>query len=124
MSRRKKLLLNTGTGFLKQVIVVICGFILPRYMILYYGAAVNGVVSSIANYLSFISLLDMGVGAVVQANLYKPLAEGDRDQISRIVISAVSGSLPITSRSSTDCSASLYRTGIVVPSPYPSPASS
>lgn len=88
MSRRKKLLLNTGTGFLKQVIVVICGFILPRYMILYYGSAVNGVVSSIANYLSFISLLDMGVGAVVQANLYKPLAEGDRDQISRIVISS------------------------------------
>ena len=88
MSRKKKLMLNTGTGILKQIIMVICGFILPRYMILYYGSAVNGVVSSITNFLSFISLLDMGVGSVVQANLYKPLADGDNDQISRIVISS------------------------------------
>ena len=88
MSRKKKLLLNTATGIIKQVITIICGFILPRYMLLYYGSAVNGVVASITNFLSFISLLDMGVGAVVQANLYKPLADGDTDQISRIVVSS------------------------------------
>ena len=88
MNRKKKLLLNSCTGILKQVITIICGFILPRYMLLYYGSAVNGVVSSITNYLSFISLLDMGVGAVVQANLYKPLAESDNDKISSIVISS------------------------------------
>ena len=88
MSRKKKLLLNTGTGILKQVVVIICGFILPRYMLVYYGSAVNGVVSSITHFLSFISLLDMGVGAVVQANLYKPLASGDNNQISRIVLSS------------------------------------
>lgn len=88
MNRKKKLLLNSATGILKQVIMVICGFILPRYMLLYYGSAVNGVVSSISYFLSFISLLDMGVGAVVQANLYKPLAESNNDQISSIVISS------------------------------------
>ena len=88
MSRKKKLLLNATTGIIKQVITIICGFILPRYMLLYYGSAVNGIVASITNFLSFISLLDMGVGAVVQANLYKPLADGDNDQISRIVVSS------------------------------------
>lgn len=88
MNRKRKLLLNTVTGILKQVIMIICGFVLPRYMLLYYGSAVNGVVSSITYYLSFISLLDMGVGAVVQANLYKPLAEADSEQISSIVISS------------------------------------
>lgn len=88
MSRKKKLLLNTGTGILKQLITVICGFILPRYMLLYYGSSVNGLISSITHFLSFISLLDMGVGAVVQANLYKPLADKDNDQISRIVKSS------------------------------------
>ena len=75
MSRKKKLLLNTCTGILKQIITVICGFILPRYFLLYYGSSVNGLISSINNFLSFITLLDLGVGAVVQANLYKPLAE-------------------------------------------------
>lgn len=88
MSRKRKLLLNTGTGLLKQLVTVICGFILPRYMLLYYGSSVNGLISSIAHFLSFISLLDMGVGAVVQANLYKPLAEKDNAQISRIVKSS------------------------------------
>ena len=88
MSRKKKLLFSTGAGILKQVITVVCGFILPRYMLLYYGSSVNGAVSSIAHFLGFISLLDMGVGVVVQANLYKPLADQDSDQISRVVVSS------------------------------------
>lgn len=88
MTRKKKLLLNTGTGILKQLVTVICGFILPRYMLMYYGSSVNGLISSISHFLSFISLLDMGVGAVIQANLYKPLADKDNDQISRIVKSS------------------------------------
>lgn len=34
MSRKNKLLLNTGTGIIRQIVTVICGFILPRYMLL------------------------------------------------------------------------------------------
>lgn len=89
MSRKRKLYLNTLMGILKQVVAVICGFVLPRYMLLYYGSAVNGLVSSITHFLSFITFLDMGVGAVVQANLYKPLADKDNAQISRIVKSSM-----------------------------------
>lgn len=88
MSRSKKLLLNTIAGVLKQVVTVICGFILPRYMLLFYGSSLNGLISSINNFLGFITLLDMGVGAVIQANLYKPLAEKNMTQISRIVCSS------------------------------------
>lgn len=86
--RKKKFFLNTMAGILKQVITVVCGFVLPRYMLLYYGSATNGLISSIAHFLGFISLLDMGVGAVIQSNLYKPLADKDKDQISRIVKSS------------------------------------
>ncbi len=88
LSRRKKLLLNTGAGFLKQIITILCGFVLPRYLLVYYGSSVNGLITSITSYLSFISLMDMGVGAVVQANLYKPLAQKDKGQISRLVKSS------------------------------------
>lgn len=88
MSRKRKLLLNTITGILKQVITVICGFVLPRYMLVYYGSSINGLVSSITHFLGFISLLDMGVGAVIQANLYKPLADKNTDQISLILKSS------------------------------------
>ena len=88
MSRKKKLILNTFTGILKQAVTVICGFILPRYMLLYYGSSINGLVSSITNFLGFISLLDMGVGAVIQANLYKPLADKDSARIRELVLSS------------------------------------
>ena len=88
MNRKKRLLFNTIAGVIKQIVTVLCGFVLPRYMLLYYGSSVNGLVSSITHFLSFISLLDMGVGAVVQSSLYKPLANKDKEQISRIIKSS------------------------------------
>lgn len=88
MTRNKKLLLNVSTGLLKQLIVIICGFILPRYMILYYGSSVNGLVSSITHFLGFIALLELGIGPVIQANLYEPLAKKDNEQISKVIISS------------------------------------
>lgn len=88
VNRKQKLLLNSGTGLLKQLAAVICGFVLPRYILLYYGSDVNGLVSSITHFLGFISLLELGIGPVIQANLYKPLAEKNDEQISRIIISS------------------------------------
>ena len=88
MNRKQKLILNSGTGLVKQLVVVICGFILPRYMLIYYGSDVNGLVSSITHFLGFISLLELGIGPVIQANLYRPLAEKNDEQISKIIISS------------------------------------
>ena len=88
MNRKQKFYLNTATGIIKQFVVVICGFILPRFLLLYFGSEVNGLVSSITHYLSFISFMDMGVGAVVRSNLYKPLADKDKVQTSKIMASA------------------------------------
>ncbi len=88
MNRKQRLLLNTFAGILRQIVTVICGFILPRYMILCYGSSTNGLISSITNFLGFISFLDMGVGAVIQANLYKPLAEKDNERVSQIILSS------------------------------------
>ncbi|MGV2939591.1 polysaccharide biosynthesis C-terminal domain-containing protein [Mesobacillus sp. LC4] len=39
-------------------------------------------------FLSFVALLDFGIGAVVQSSLYKPLAEKDTKQVSEIYRSA------------------------------------
>lgn len=70
------------------MVTVICGFILPRYILLYFGSDVNGLVTSITDFLGFITLLEMGIGPVVQANLFRPLAEKNEEQVSRILISA------------------------------------
>ena len=88
MTRKKKLLLNTGTALLYQIVTLLCGFILPKCIIPYFGSAVNGLLSSITQFLTIITLCECGVGAVIQSALYKPLAEKDDEGISRIVISA------------------------------------
>lgn len=86
--RKKRLLLNTGMAMINQIITLICGFILPQQILLNYGSNVNGLVSSISQFLGFITLMDMGVGAVVQSSLYKPIAEKDQSGINRIMSSA------------------------------------
>lgn len=88
MTREKKLALNSISSLAYQVITIACGFILPRFFLSYYGSTVNGLVSSITQFLGFISLAECGVGAVVQSTLYKPLAERDMVSVSKIVISA------------------------------------
>lgn len=86
--RKKKLLLNTVTALAKQLITIVCGFVLPRYILSYYGSSANGLVTSITQFLAFISFLEMGIGPVIQSNLYKPLADKNSAEISKIVVSA------------------------------------
>lgn len=88
MTRRKKLLLNTGSALAYQAITLICGFVLPKFIIPYFGSAANGLISSITQFLTIITLCECGVGAVVQSALYKPLADRNDEEISKVVISS------------------------------------
>lgn len=84
---KKRLLLNTISSLIFQITTIICGFILPRAILKNYGSEVNGLVSSITQFLGLISFLELGVGAVIQSSLYKPLAEKDSNQISAVLSS-------------------------------------
>jgi len=87
LERKKRLALNTSTSLFYQVVTIICGFILPRLILKSFGSEVNGLVNSITQFLAIISFLELGVGAVIQSSLYKPLAEKDDEQISRVIVS-------------------------------------
>ncbi|WP_084482282.1 polysaccharide biosynthesis C-terminal domain-containing protein [Cloacibacillus evryensis] len=80
--RKKKLYLNTVSSLANQIVVLFCGFILPRFILQTFGSDINGLVSSIMQYLGFITLLDAGVGAVIQSAYYQPLANDDYKTIS------------------------------------------
>lgn len=88
MTRQKKLLLNTGAALAYQVITLICGFVLPKFIIPYFGSAANGLITSITQFLAIITLCECGVGSVVQSALYKPLADKSDEEISKVVISS------------------------------------
>lgn len=87
ISKKNQLIANTVSALIFQVATILCGFILPRLILGAYGSEVNGLVNSILQFLGIISFLELGIGSVIQYSLYKPLANKDTDQISRVVVS-------------------------------------
>lgn len=86
--RSKKAILNIIWSLILQGVTVICGFIIPRCIIGSYGSNVNGLVSSITQFLGYIVLLESGFGPVVKSALYKPIANKDKKTIENILRSA------------------------------------
>lgn len=88
MTRKQKFIINSSSSLIHQVVTVICGLILPRAFISYFGSDINGLVASIRQFITIISFLELGIGAVVQASLYSPLAHKNHDEISAIIVSS------------------------------------
>lgn len=84
-SRTQNAKLNIIFAVTLQIVTFFRGLILPRIIIPAYGSDVNGLVSSITQFLTYISLLEAGVGSIFRTSLYKPLAIGDMDGVSGII---------------------------------------
>lgn len=85
---KKKLLLNSTTSLIYQIVYIVYGFITPRLILNTYGSEVNGLISSLSQFLSVIALSEFGMTAVVQSSLYKPLSRNDDIEISRVLTSS------------------------------------
>ncbi len=83
--RSKKAILNIMFSLLLQIVTLICGLIVPKLIIQTFGSNVNGLVSSITQFLAYITLLEAGFGPVVKATLYKSIAQKDKKQIESIL---------------------------------------
>ncbi|NSK21338.1 polysaccharide biosynthesis C-terminal domain-containing protein [Dorea formicigenerans] len=81
----KRGLMNIVAGIGSQLIILAFGMIVPRMMILTYGSEVNGFFSSISQLLSYLTLLEAGVGAATIQALYQPIAQKDLLGISGIL---------------------------------------
>ena len=88
MNRSKKFLYNTVTSAMYQIIVFIVGIILTRVMLVHYGSEINGLVSSITQMITYLSLVEAGISSATVYALYKPLSTEDYPAISRIVSAA------------------------------------
>lgn len=83
--RTKNAYLNIAFAILLQIVTFVRGLILPRIIIPAYGSDVNGLISSITQFLTYISLLEAGVGSIFRTSLYRPLANRDMDGVSGII---------------------------------------
>lgn len=76
---------NIITTILLQIVTILSGFVLPKLILSHFGSEVNGLTSSITQFLNYIQLLEGGLTGVIMAALYKPLADKDIEKVSSII---------------------------------------
>lgn len=85
MTRSKKFLINTIASAAYQGVIMLIGIITPRLMLMAYGSEINGLVTSVTQFVSYFNLVQAGLSGAAIYSLYKPLANDDHDEISSIL---------------------------------------
>ncbi len=85
MKRKKNTIKNIVVSFGLEIVNILSGFIVPRLIIHFYGSSTNGLINSISSFIGYVILLQSGVGSVIKAVLYKPLADNDKPKINDII---------------------------------------
>lgn len=88
--RTRQAVKNASMSLLLQLVLALSGIIIPRFFIEVYGSEVNGLVSSITQFITYMGLVEAGIGAAGTVALYRPLALEDRTQVNRILSAAKS----------------------------------
>ncbi len=78
---------NILAALIQHAAAVLSGLILPREILAHYGSEMNGLVQSVTQFLSYTAVLELGLGAVIPAALYRPLVERDYGKINEILAS-------------------------------------
>lgn len=76
--------LNIVTTLANQLVTTACGVVVPHLLLTSFGSEAYGITVSITQFLSYISLLESGIGGVARGRLYGPLARGDEREISLV----------------------------------------
>ncbi len=86
-SRVKRGLNNILSSTLNQIVTVAMGIVIPYLILNNLGSEKNGLLSTVGQLISYLSLLEVGVGTAALQSLYKTIAQEDR-QATCAVISA------------------------------------
>ncbi|MEG1003862.1 MAG: hypothetical protein RSF37_10695 [Clostridium sp.] len=83
--RTKYALKNIYIGLVTQVVIIILGFVSRKVFIDSLGTEYLGVNGVLTNVLSMMILIESGIGISIVYNLYKPLADGNKDKICALI---------------------------------------
>lgn len=86
--KNNNILKNIITSFIVQIAITVQGLIIPRIILVYFGSSINGLVSSLTQYLNLFAIVEGGVSGVILAALYKPLSNKDEEKTSRALVSS------------------------------------
>ncbi len=81
----KKLSINMIMAIVYKVIAMITGLVVQQQILTNYGSDINGMSSSINQFLSYLALLEAGIGAASIQALFKPISNDNWDDASEII---------------------------------------
>lgn len=84
-SRKANVIKNSLASILLKVVNILMQFVLRTTFIYYLGKEYTGISNLFTDILQVLSLFDLGVSSAIIFSLYKPLAEKDRNKITKIV---------------------------------------
>ena len=79
---------NVLSSLLLQVVSIVVGFVVPHALIGTYGSGLNGLVTSLTQFVSYVQLVEAGISSAAVFQLYAPLARQDTAGASRVVSAA------------------------------------
>ena len=81
----KSLSKNVLITICARIVTLITGLIVQQRILLAYGSSLNGLTSSISQIMSYLVLLEAGLGTASIQALYSPLSQDNWDQASGII---------------------------------------
>ena len=88
MNRTKRYMYNSVAAFTAEIVTMILGFVTPRIILVTYGSELNGLTSSILQFMSYFNLVEAGFSNAAVYALYRPFADKDEKAISAVVSAA------------------------------------
>lgn len=85
MENRKRAINNIIYGIIGQLITIALGIVIPRLTLTNLGSEINGLMNSVNCVISYLSLLEAGVGATSLQALYGPVGKKDYESINSIL---------------------------------------
>lgn len=83
-SRTKKGLKNSAVALVFQVISLLVGFFSRKLFLDYLGTEILGLNTTASSILGFLNLAELGIGSAIAVTLYRPLYEGNEQEVREI----------------------------------------
>ncbi len=84
-SRTRKTFLNARVNLIFYVLTLLLSFFSRKIFLDILGADFIGLTGTLQNLLSFLNIVELGIGTAVGYVLYKPLFENNQDKINEII---------------------------------------
>ena len=88
MGRTRQFVQNSLVTAVLQAVTMLSGFVVPRVMLSFYGSEINGLVTSVTQFIACFNLVEAGISAAAIYSLYEPLARRDVRAINGVIVAA------------------------------------